>query len=220
MPFVKYVPIDYYSYNRPIYVASVIALIMYFIFACILYSGFIYEWFNVVDNCDPTYYYGKACKNMISKQILMDPQFIDTKRKFYRAKDTINYEFIPKDDKLVKKAEKDIDQNLKMSDTMIESGITNIQSFSENVNTVFQKYLGNMKSLVKDTSVLSKDTMQSFSHITENLKSLMEKLHESIIDPAFEKYSDPLKKLYASLKTTYQSSIPFDELSKGILDKK
>jgi len=179
-----------------------------------------YEWLNVQDICNPTYYYGKACKNMISKQILMDPQFIDTKRKFYRAKDTIDYEFIPKDDKLVKEAEKNIDQNVKMTDNVIESGITNIQSFSENVNTVFQKYLGNMKSIVKDTSVLSQDTMQSFSQITENLKSLMEKLHESIIDPTFAKYSDPLKKLYASLKTTYQSSIPFDELSKGIMDTK
>jgi len=213
MPVVKYIPINYYSYNTPIYVTSVLAIGLYFAFTCILYSIFKYEWLNVQNLCDPAYYYGKGCTNMISNQVLLDPKFIDTKRKFYRAKDTIAYEFIPDGDKVVKNADREITENLKVSDNMIQSSITNIQSFSENVNTVFQKYLGNMQSLVKDTSVISQDTIQSFSQITNNLNDLMIKVQESIIDPAFAKYTDPLNKLYKSLQTTYQSSIPFQQLS-------
>jgi len=212
MPAVKYVPINYYSYNTPIYVTSVIAIGLYFAFTCILYSILKYEWLNVQNICDPAYYYGKGCTNMISNQVLLDSKFLDTKRKFYRAKDTIAYEMIPQDEKNVNDADRDVTQNMKDSDGIIQSSITNIQSFSENVNTVFQKYLGNMQSLVKDTSILSQDTIQSFSQITQNLNDLMIKVQDSIIDPAFAKYTDPLKKLYKSLQTTYQSSIPFQKL--------
>jgi len=213
MTTVKYVPVDYLTYNLSAYVNSILIIIMYLLFYIILYWILRYELLNIQNICDPGYYYGKACGNMISKNILLDPTFLEEKRKFYRTRDSIIYDEIPEDNKNMTNSEKKINKKLKNNDEFVNSNIGKIQQFSDNLNSVFQKYLGNIQSFVNDTKDVSQETMQSFSQISSYLDDLKNQINESIINPAFAKYTDPLKKLYKSLQATYDSSVPFASLS-------
>ena len=63
----KYIPIDYFTYNRPDYYATVITLLMFGIFYIIMYLVFKYESYNRQGICDPMFYYGEACRNEQSR---------------------------------------------------------------------------------------------------------------------------------------------------------
>ena len=79
----RYIPIDYYSYNRPDYLAAILVSILLIIFFIILNIVFVYEYANRIDKCLPMFYYGKACQNENSRDILNDPKLMKIKEMFY-----------------------------------------------------------------------------------------------------------------------------------------
>ena len=57
----KYIPIDYYTYNRPDYIASIlIGLLFFSIFGTLLHI-LSYEYYDAQDKCTHNYYYSEGC---------------------------------------------------------------------------------------------------------------------------------------------------------------
>ena len=64
MTVIKYIPIDYFTYNRPYYVATVLIVTMFSIIYIMLYLIFKYEYLNRLEICDPmcVYWSGNIIK--------------------------------------------------------------------------------------------------------------------------------------------------------------
>jgi hypothetical protein len=103
------------------------------------------------------------------------------------------------------KNEEDIQEKTQFfNETNINDTTKNIELLTMDVN----KYLGNIKNFVNNTKDVSQDTIQSLKQIPEFLGDLKNKIHDSIINPAFAIYTDPLIKLYKSLQDQYNLYLP------------
>ena len=181
---IKFVPISYYSYNIPEYYACIIALSMYFIVFVILFIILKYEWLNKNNLCDPMYYYGKSCRNTISQNILLDPDFLKKKRDFYNNRDNIN-----------KTLGTDVEQ--------IQDINQNVDNKMEEIRNL-NKHLGNIKDLFSNTLA----NFQSVTNVKEmpsyliDFKNNVQTIASEMATPAMAPYAVPLTKLYNSLKET------------------
>ena len=216
----EYIPIDYFSFNRPEYFAAIIVIIMFIIFTIILYWVFKYEYFKRIEYCDPMYYYGQPCRNENSNLILMDPKFIEMKKVYYDAvakfnDETGKYEGVRKSTQKnkgkVEKAEENIEDNLNRNDEFIKTSVEEIEKITTISNLIASKYLGNMEDILRNIHSAPDYVLESIKGLPEHLAQLRIQIQDTLVNPLFKQYTAPLQKLYRSLTELDKKSVPYIE---------
>ena len=204
----KYIPIDYFTYNRPDYFAAVLVFILFLIFFIILYIVFYYEYLNRIDECHPMFYYGKACQNKNSRELLENPKFLQFKKMFYNIVskyDTLKGEYkgvresTEKNKNKIEESEKLITNNIENNNSFIEKSVEEVKKLTAISNLIASKYLGNLETIMKTVEGLPKNVLKSLGQMPQHLAQLKDQIQETIVDPLFSQYTGPLKKLYRSL---------------------
>ncbi len=201
----NYISIDYFSYNIPDYYAAIVTLILFMIFFTILYTILKYEKNNRQDICDPMFYYGKSCGNVMSKQLLMNPKFLEGKKSYYESVAKFNEEKKQYDGvryrtaqnkNQIDNAEEDINNNLNSNTEFGEINIDEIQKLTTITQLVASKYLGNMKSFFENAP---SEIIDGVHDLPQRLGELKQQIQSSIVNPVLSSYTAPLQKLYKSL---------------------
>lgn len=214
----EYIPIDYFSYNRPEYFAAIIVMLMFTLFIIILYLVFKYEYYKRLDYCDSMFYYGKPCVNKYSKSIIMDPKFVEMKRTYYDIVSQYNdktgkYEGVRestgKNKKSIDKAEENIEDNLKRNEEFNKNSIEEIQKISTISKLIASKYLGNMEDILRNIHSAPDYVLESIKGLPEQLGLLRIQIQDTLVNPLFKQYTAPLQKLYRSLTELDKKTVPY-----------
>lgn len=190
-----YRPIGYFTYNSPSYYACIISLILFFAFFVILFQVFNYELLNARNICYPTYYYGRACANKISDTLQTDENFLKAKHEYYKKAKLYN-KSLSKDAEDISVANDEIATNMTSNTNFTETSIQQIQDVTLLIKELTSKYLGNVRQFLQTASNETDTNIQDLSIYLEKLQS---QINQTILQPAFAKYTDPLQKLYKSL---------------------
>ena len=202
MTVIKYIPIDYFTYNRPYYVATVLIVTMFSIIYIMLYLIFKYEYLNRLEICDPMFYYSRPCNNEYSKLLLFNDQFLTFKKNFYdiiskfnpKTKETEGVRAnTAKNKEIIENADEKVSDNIQSNEDFSKSTIEEINNMTTVAKLITSKYLGNLQQLSIDLGQLK-------SHV-----------QETIVDPVFAKYTAPLQKLYKYLTQIDQTTLPYVE---------
>ena len=213
-----YIPIDYFTYNRPEYVAAFLILSLFFIFYVVLYMIFQYEYWNRVGYCHPMYYYGQACRNQYSNVILKDPQFLQLKKAYYDKLASFNEETkkyqglrtdIKENENKIVESENAIEEVMKDNDDFASTSIEEIKKLTAIAHLITTKYLGNLEELLKNIKHAPAHVTEALRGLPEHLAILQTEIQKTTINPLFAPYTAPLQKLYRSLteidkKTSFQ----------------
>ena len=174
----EYIPIDYFSYNRPEYFAAIIVMLMFAFFTGILLLVFKYEYYKRVDYCDSMFYYGKPCINQNSKMIIMDPKFIEMKKMYYDVVSRYNdktgkyegtRESTGKNKKKLAKADENIEYNLKKNEEFNKNSIEEIKKISTVSKLIASKYLGNMEDILRNINSAPDYVLEAIKGFPEQL---------------------------------------------------
>ena len=194
----SYRPINYFSYNKPNYYACIISLVLCLLFLIILFRVFNYELLNAKNLCYPTYYYGRSCSNTITDTLQKDPAFLASKEAYYEKVKTYKRS-LTKDGAKIDVANVKIDDNMTSNTNFAEMSIQQIQDITSFIQGLTSKYLGNLRQMLQNSS----NESQALSIY---LTQLQTQINQSIVQPTFAKYTDPLQKLYQSLSTITPNS--------------
>lgn len=214
----QYIPIDYFTYNRPEYVAAFLILSLFFVFYVVLYTIFQYEYWNRIGYCHPMYYYGQACRNQYSNILLKDPQFLQLKKAYYDKvasfdKESKKYQGLRTDvkenDEKLKQSENAIETVIEENDDFASSTIEEIKKLTTITQLITTKYLGNLEELLKNVKKAPMHVMEALRGLPEHLAILQTEIKKTTVNPLFAPYTAPLEKLYRSLteidkKTSFQ----------------
>lgn len=220
MPVIKYIPIDYFTYNRPYYFAATIIIIMFSIIYIMLYLVFKYEYLNRVEVCDPMFYYGRACRNEYSNILLFNDKFLTFKKNFYeivskfdtKTKETTGARVnTMKNKQIVKESEDSIDDNLESNKDFNESSIDEINNMTTVAKLITSKYLGNLQEIFGNVQEAPKYLIQNLQQLSIDLGQLKNYVQQTIVDPQFAKHSAPLQKLYKYLTHIDETTLPYVE---------
>lgn len=216
----EYIPIDYFSFNRPEYFAAIIVLSMFFIFAVILFWVFKYEYYKRIEFCDPMYYYGQPCVNDNANIILKDPKFIEMKKIYYDTVAKFNdktgkYEGVrestQKNKDKVSKADKNVEDNLRKNKEFNENSIKEIEKITTISNLIASKYLGNLEDILRNIHNAPDYVLESIKGLPEHLAQLRIQIKDTLVNPLFKQYTSPLQKLYRSLTEIDKKTVPYIE---------
>lgn len=220
MPVIKYIPINYFTYNKPYYFATTIIMIMFSIIYIMLYLVFKYEYLNRVEVCDPMFYYGRACRNEYSNILLFNEKFLTFKKNFYeivskfdpKTKETKGVrENTVKNKQLIEDSEEKIDDNMQSNEEFSKSTIDEINNMSTVAKLISSKYLGNLQEIFGNVQDAPKYLLNNLQQLSIDLGQLKNHVRNSIVDPAFAKYTAPLNKLYKYLTHIDQTTMPYVE---------
>ena len=220
MTVIKYIPIDYFTYNRPYYFATTIIIIMFSIIYIMLYLVFKYEYLNRVEVCDPMFYYGRACRNQYSNILLFNDKFLTFKKNFYEIVSKFNpktqqtegvRERKNKNKQIIEDSEKAIDNNLESNEEFSKSTIDEIENMTTVVKLITSKYLGNLQELFGNVQNAPQYLLNNLQQLSIDLGQLQIHVQESIVDPAFAKYTAPLQNLYKYLTHINETTLPYVE---------
>jgi len=204
----KCIPIDYYTYNSHSYFLSVSITIVYIIFFSTLYLAFSYETSNKADVCNPTFYYGDACKRQIARTALNNQYFLPIKQEYYNnVEASINPRIIADQSNNIA-ADASMNAYLDANAQFNEKTIQEIQDITDVLNLISTKYLGSIqKFLASSTEKLSTPVQQALNDIPGMILSIQDKLNKSIIEPAASPFISPLQKLYKALTNINSSNV-------------
>jgi len=216
----EYIPIDYFSFNRPEYFAAVLVIIMFVIFTIILFWVFKYEYYKRIEYCDPMYYYGQPCRNDNSNLILLDPKFIEMKKLYYNIVSKFNdntkqregvRETTLKNKEKISNADKKIEDNLTRNKEFNENSIKEIEKITTVTNLIASKYLGNLEDILRNINNAPDYVVESIKGLPEQLAQLRIQIQDSIVNPLLKPYTAPLQKLYKSLTELDKKTVPYVE---------
>jgi hypothetical protein len=219
----EYIPIDYFSYNRPEYFAAIIVMLMFALFIGILFLVFKYEYYKRVDYCDSMFYYGKPCINQNSKMIIMDPKFIEMKKMYYDVVSQYNdktgkyegaRESTGKNKTKIIKADESIEDNLKRNEEFNKNSIEEIKKISTVSKLIASKYLGNMEDILRNMNRAPDYVIESIKGLPEQLAQLRIQIQDTLVNPVFKQYTSPLQKLYRSLTELDKKTVPYIKKNK------
>ena len=219
----EYIPIDYFSYNRPEYFAAIIVMLMFAFFTGILFLVFKYEYYKRVDYCDSMFYYGKPCINQNSKMIIMDPKFIEMKKMYYDVVSQYNdktgkyegaRESTGKNKNKIAKADESIEDNLKRNEEFNKNSIEEIKKISTVSKLIASKYLGNMEDILRNMNRAPDYVIESIKGLPEQLAQLRIQIQDTLVNPVFKQYTSPLQKLYRSLTELDKKTVPYIKKNK------
>jgi hypothetical protein len=204
----KYLPIDYYTYNRPEFVGAILLGLLFFsIFGTLLHI-LSYEYYDAQDKCTPNYYYSKGCQNQNSRALLFNPNFMNFKKVYYEIIGKYNplireYEGVKKstynNQNRIEESEKMIDENIKSNEDFMEKSINEIKNLTEIANTITSEYLANIHNFVENIRNAPKEVVDSLNDLPNHLEELKGQINSTISNPTLSHYTAPLKKLYRSL---------------------
>lgn len=216
----KYLPLTYFDYNRPYYFGATLILGLFGIFYIILYLVFKYEYYNRLEHCDPMFYYGQACRNKYSKELLFNPKFLDFKKKYYELVSKYNaktgrYEGIlentQENKETVENSNTAIEDNIKSNKEFGEDTIDEIKKITTITNLITTKYLGNLEELLANIQNAPAYLLESLKSYSFHLAQLRNQLEKATNDPYFRKFTSPLSKLYKSLVQLDKKTQPYLE---------
>ena len=204
----QYIPIDYFTYNRPEYVAAFLILSLFLVFYVVLYTMFQYEYWNRKGYCHPMYYYSQACRNQYSNILLKDPQFLQLKKAYYDKiasfnKEEKKYQGMRKDikenDETLAQSKRAIDDVMAENDDFVSSTVEEIKKLTEITRLITTKYLGNLEELLKNVKKAPVHVVEALRGLPEHLAILQTEIQRTTVNPLFAPYTAPLEKLYRSL---------------------
>ena len=194
-----YVPLHYYSYNFSTVILSISILLLFIIFFAILFLAFMYEISNKTGYCEPTFYYGQACRNQIANTVLTDPQFLEAKHAFYQSiKDPID----PKLETIhntIEDISGAIQSVLTENNEFNTESVNQIQEVTNALNLITANYLGNIKQLFESSQDKSNTVITSLKQIPQLISSVQDKINQAIVKPASARLVIPLRKLHSAL---------------------
>lgn len=214
----SYIPIHYFTYNRPDFFGAVLILTMFSIFYIMLYLAFKFELYNRQEYCDPMFYYGRPCNNEYSKMLLFNDKFLKFKQEYYDLVSKYNektnrYEGVrentSENKKNIQEAEENIEDNLESNRHFGKSTMDEIQKITSIVNLITTKYLGNIQSVLSNVQNAPKYVLDNIKILSNELGHLQNDIQKTIVTPAFKKYTAPLEKLYRSLSILDQATTPY-----------
>ena len=220
MTVIKYIPIDYFTYNRPYYVATVLIVTLFSIIYIMLYLVFKYEYLNRLEICDPMFYYGRPCRNEYSKLLLFNDQFLTFKKNFYdiiskfnpKTKETEGVRSnTAKNKEIVQNADETISKNIQSNEDFSKSTLEEINNMTTVAKLITSKYLGNLQELFGNVQNAPQYLLNNLKQLSIDLGQLKSHVQETIVDPAFAKYTSPLQKLYKYLTEIDQTTLPYVE---------
>lgn len=214
----QYIPIDYFTYNRPEYVAAFLVLSLFLLFYVVLYMIFQYEYWNRIGYCHPMYYYGQACRNQYSNILLKDPQFLQLKKAYYDKIASFNNETkkyqglrpdIKENDEKLVQSKNAIDTVIEENDDFVSSTLEEIKKLTTITHLITTKYLGNLEELLRNVKKAPVHVVEALRGLPEHLAILQTEIQRTTVNPLFAPYTAPLEKLYRSLteidkKTSFQ----------------
>ena len=212
----KYLPLSYFSYHLPYYVASWLVVILFATFISMMYLAMKYEVYNKQHVCDPMYYYGKPCYNYISERLLTNSQFSNARNTFYNNLDTYEPETasfkgakqtVIDAERIIEKSSKPaIERAMEQDNEFIEENTSQINNMTSILQLLSLKYLGNLQETIEETKDLPSGVQDQLSNIPNELENLRILVKESLVDPVYTRYSAPLNKLYRSLSEIKEPS--------------
>lgn len=220
----SYIPIDYFTYNRPEYFGAALILIMFSIFYIILYLAFKFEFYNRQEYCDPMFYYGRPCNNEYSNILLFNDNFLEFKKKYYDLvskydEKTHSYKGVrentEENKEKVKEGEEIIEDNLESNDQFGKTTIDEIKKITSISNLITTKYLGNIQEILSDVQNSPQYVLDNIQLLSLELGKLKNDIKKTIVTPAFKKYTAPLEKLYRSLTIIDETTLPYVKHSKN-----
>lgn len=218
----SYVPIHYFTYNRPEYFGAVLIIIMFSIFYVMLYFAFKFELYNRQEYCDPMFYYGRPCNNEYSKMLLFNDKFLKFKQEYYDLvakynEKTNSYEGVrentTENKKNVEDAEENIEDNLESNRNFGKTTMEEIQKITSISNLITTKYLGNIQSVLSNVQNAPKYVLDNLQSLSTELGKLRNDIQKTVVNPAFKKYTAPLEKLYRSLTILDETTMPYTKHS-------
>lgn len=214
----SYIPINYFTYNRPEYFGATLILLLFSIFYVMLYLAFKYEHYNRQEYCDPMFYYGKPCNNEYSKILLFNENFLAFKKKYYDLvskydeqtnKTTGIRENTEQNKDNIEEDEKAIKDNLESNEEFGKNTIDEIQKITSISNLITTKYLGNIQEVLSDVQNVPKYVLDNLQILSLELGNLKNDIQKTIVNPTFKKYTAPLEKLYKSLTIIDETTMPY-----------
>jgi hypothetical protein len=206
----QYIAIDYISYHKPTYIGSILCILIFATFISMMYLALSYETYNRQNKCEPQFYYGQACRNMITDKLLLNPKFVDAKTQFY--KDLNNYDVATQKNKGATETIKEskelihdlsgpaIEKAMDENKDFIRKNEEEINGMSSILQLISLKYLGNVKNIITHASDLPQSVQYQLETIPQELDNLKLLVKATLVDPMYAKYSAPLQKLYQSLR--------------------
>lgn len=197
---VRCVPLYYITYNRKYVVLCVLIILCFLTFISIAAVAMRYELFNKQAICDPTFYYGKACRDTISRNMTQDPDFIKYKQRFYGNIDKLIDPMINKDEKDIGTLELNINKGDSLvSDEFIDASTKKISKITDILTRIKTQSLGNLGSgLIKPVNDINNAISEKLKDLPNVLNDIKIKLHNGFIKPSTIHLYDALDKLYKS----------------------
>lgn len=196
---VTYYPLHYFTYNRTIYYQCIGLTILFVSFFGIIINVFKYEMYNKKGVCDPEYYYGSACKNVIANTVLADGGLVPIMNQFYY---TVENQLDPSQNaqqSAIDSAGDTVQNTINTNNQFAQNTVEQIQEVTNVVQLLTTKYLGNLQQFLQTAKSTSSATWNQIQEIPGLLNSLQSQINQAIITPALARYVDPLQKLYQSL---------------------
>jgi len=203
------IPLYYKTYNAR-YVSLAIILIAIFVFGIrILYLVLQYELFNRQEYCDPRFYYGRACNNLISRSVLMDSTFLKKKKEYYVSSIEVDDEINKDSDKIIANRSKIEDANGLSSPEFIEESAEKVKFITDQLNAIKLSYLGNPDKKVRQSiSELNSSFLSEIKDLPVRLQEIQGMFTNGIILPSSVHLIDALQKLHKSVNDPTWSVSP------------
>jgi len=194
-------PINYYTYNSRNVFLAVFISVLFFAFYAILYLAFSYETSNRADICNPTFYYGNACRRQIARTALLDTSFLPLKKSYYsNVQDSVNPRLTTDDTNKIEEVNNVVQDYLSENKTFNDETIQEIEDLTDVLNLISTKYLGNIQDYLA-TQTESSSVSHALQNIPSMLQYIQEKMNKAIIEPTSARFVSPLKKLYQALSS-------------------
>jgi len=116
-----------------------------------------------------------------------------------------------KNKQIIEDSEKAIDNNLESNEEFSKSTIDEIDNMTTVVKLITSKYLGNLQELFGNVQNAPQYLLNNLQQLSIDLGQLQIHVQESIVDPAFAKYTAPLQKLYKYLTHINETTLPYVE---------
>ena len=203
----EYIAVTYATYNLRNIIIATIVIFMYYFFITNLCIAIKYEILNKREECDVRYYYSRACRNKIANSILMDPAFLNYKKKYF---ENVNTNITPHLDTAMvfmdageSKINVDETAHANYTNKAKTDLLSQFKPVSDALYSTIGSFLGSLRGVL-DNVKRSDSPGVDFSN---SLTALQTKISESIppeyisdeLQPSLAKMISPLQKLWGGL---------------------
>jgi hypothetical protein len=159
-----------------------------------------YELFNKQDFCDPTFYYGRACRNVIARNMIGDPDFIRYRKNYFNTIDNLIHPLIELNESEIDISDEMINANqILTSDEFIDKSTEKVSKITDILTQIKTQSLGSFgQSLVQPIKDANKAISDQLKKLPEILDDMKTQLNNGFIKPSTIHLYSALDKLYKS----------------------